>query len=133
MTRRADDPFSRPLDHALERLRTHGLPHRGDTRHFHTWRAVCPSCRVPDWTLTLRERGYGGPIVIRCAVGCSETEVNDALAREPAEARIEAAEVREAHAWEIAEQLRTLLVRALELAADAQRELARTEPLGIAA
>ena len=131
--RRRANPFDRPLDRALERLRAHRLPYRGDTTQFHTWHAVCPACRIPDWTLTLRERGHGGAVALRCGTGCADAEIHDALERDAAEVRIEAAEAREAQAWEIAEQLRTLLLRALELAAEAQREPARTGPLGIAA
>lgn len=88
---------------------------------------------MPDWTLTLRERGRGGAIALRCAAGCADAEIHVALERDPAEARVEAAEAREAQAWEIAGQLRTLLVRALDLAADIQGEPPRTDPLGIAA
>jgi hypothetical protein len=120
-------PFDRPLDHALERLRAHRLPYSGDAARLHVWRAVCPCCRVPDWTLTLSERGYGGALDLRCAADCTDSEIRAALERDPAEVRIEAAEVREAQAWEIAEELRALLIRALRLAGDALRQLARTD------
>jgi hypothetical protein len=127
------NPFSRPLDRALERLRAHRLPHRGHPTRFDTWSAVCPACRTPDWTLTLRERGYGGVIDVRCVAGCTSAEIHGALERDPSEARVEAAEAREAQAWEIVEELRALLLRALELAIDAQSEPTRAKPLRIAA
>jgi hypothetical protein len=73
----------RPLDISLERLRCHGLPYRWDERHLSTWHAVCPFCRVPDWTLTLRERGYGGSIALQCVAGCTEPEIQGALNLDP--------------------------------------------------
>jgi hypothetical protein len=88
---------------------------------------------VPDWTLTLREHGYGGALDLRCSAGCTGAEVRAALERDPADTRIEAAEARETQAWEIVEELRALLLRALELAADAQSEPTRAKPLRIAA
>ncbi len=115
--RRRPDPFARPLDRVLERLRAHGLPYRGDERHLSTWHAVCPFCRVPDWTLALREHGYGGSIALRCVAGCTEADIHRALEREPAEAGIENAEARAAEALELAEQARDLAARALALAA----------------
>lgn len=114
--RRRRDSFAQPLDHALERLRAHGLPYKGDERHLSTWHAVCPFCRVPDWTLTLREHGYGGSIALQCASGCTETEIQDALERDPAETRIEAADIEAAQALELAEQASDLAARALALA-----------------
>ena len=131
--RRRSNPFAQPLDHALERLRAHGLPYTGDERRLSTWRAVCPFCRVPDWTLTLREHGHGGSIDLRCAAGCAEHEIHGALDREPAETRIEAAEVRAAEALELAEQARDLAARALALAADAHHEPERADGLELAA
>ena len=119
------DPFARPLDHALERLRAHQLPYVGDAARLHVWRAVCPCCRVPNWMLTLRERGRGGAIDLRCAAGCKDAEVRAALERDPTEGRIEAAEARAADALELAEQAREIAVRALELAATAQGESSR--------
>lgn len=116
------DPFARPLDRALERLRVHGLPHRADAEHFNTWHAACPSCRVPDWTLLLREHGRGGSIDLRCVAGCAEHEIRDALERNPAEARIEAADARAVEALELAEQARDLAARALALAVRAHRK-----------
>jgi len=114
--RRRRDPFAQPLDHALERLRAHGLPYKGDERHPSTWHAVCPSCRVPDWTLTLREHRYGGSIALQCAAGCTKTEIHDALERDPADTRIEAADIEVAQTLELAEQARGLATRALALA-----------------
>lgn len=108
---------STPLDTALERLRCHGLPYRWDERHLSTWHAVCPFCRVADWTLALREHGYRGPVAMRCAAGCTEQEIQQALEREPSQARIEAAETRATEAIELAEQARDLAARALTLAA----------------
>jgi hypothetical protein len=127
------DPFARPLDRALERLRAHGLPYRADAEHFNTWRAACPSCRVPDWTLLLREHGHGGSIDLRCVVGCAEPEIQAALDREPADARIEAAEVRAIEALGLAEQARDLAARALDLADCVHREAGRADSLARAA
>lgn len=121
----------RPLDIALERLRCHGLPYHWDERHLSTWHAVCPFCRVPDWTLTLCEHGHGGSIDVRCVAGCAEPEIQAALYREPAETRIEAAEIRAVEALELAEQARDLAAQAL--AADAHHEPERADPLEIAA
>jgi hypothetical protein len=119
------DPFARPLDHALERLRAHGLPYRADPTRFDTWHAVCVFCRVGAWTLTLRERGVGGEINLRCAAGCSDGEIRQVLERHPADAQIEAAEAGTAEAWAITAQMREIAGRALELAVDAQRELSQ--------
>ena len=118
------DPFARPLDHALERLRAHGLPYRANEHRFDTWQAVCPSCLVGDWTLTLLERRVGGEIRLGCGAGCDEREVRRALERDAAEARLDAAEARTAEVWAIAMRLREVAVRALELAAEAQGEVA---------
>jgi hypothetical protein len=127
------DPFARPLDHALERLRVHGLPHHADAEHFNTWHAACPSCRVPAWTLLLREHGHGGSIDLRCAAGCAEHDIRDALERHPAEARVEAADARAAEVLGLAEEARNLAARALALAVRAHREPERADPLGRAA
>ncbi len=127
------DPFARPLDHALERLRVHGLPHRADAERFNTWHAVCPSCRVPAWTLLLREHGHGGSIDLRCAAGCAEHDIRDALERDLAEARIEAADAKAAEALELAEDARDLAARALELAVRAYGEPEHADPLERAA
>jgi hypothetical protein len=127
------DPFARPLDHALERLRIHGLPHRADAEHVHTWHAVCPSCRVPAWTLLLREHSHGGSIDLRCAAGCAEHDIHGALERDPAEARIEAADARATEALELVEEARDLAARALELVVHAYGEPERADPLERAA
>lgn len=119
------DHFSRPLDRALERLRTHGLPYRGDAVRLNTWHAGCPFCRVPAWTLALREHGHGGSIDLRCTAGCAQADIAAALEADPAAWRIEAAEAREAVAWEIVAELRDLAARALELAAQPHE---RTQP-----
>lgn len=110
--RRRPEPFDRPLDHALERLRTHGLPYRGDAARLNTWHAVCPFCRVPAWTLTLREHGHGGSIDLRCTAGCDPADIAAALDADPAAWRIEAAEAREAVAWKIVAELRELAAAA---------------------
>jgi hypothetical protein len=124
---RRQDPADRPLDRALARIGAHGLPYRLDATRFDTWHAMCPYCRTPDWTLTIRERGRGGEIGLRCAAGCTDAEIRDALERDPADARIEAAETAASEAWAILEQLRTLATEALELAAGA------CEPVRLAA
>lgn len=122
------DPFGRPLDHALERLRTHGLPYGGDAARINTWHAVCPFCRVPAWTLTLREHGHGGSTDLRCASSCNQADIAAALDADPAGWRIEAAEAHEAVAWEIIAELLALAVRALALAAAAHAEPRPPEP-----
>jgi hypothetical protein len=130
---RRSDPFAQPLDHALERLRAHGLPYKRDGRRLSTWHAVCPFCRVPNWTFTLREDGYGGAIALQCVAGCTEPEIQGALEREPAETRIEAAEIRAAEALELVEEARDLAARALKLAVRAHREPEHADPLERAA
>jgi hypothetical protein len=122
------DPFDYSLDRALERLRVHGLPYRGDPKHFNCWSAVCPFCRVPAWTLTLREHGRRGAIGLICAAGCTCAEIHAALEREPAEARIEAAEAKTAEVLDLAEQAREVAARALELAADGPGEPSSKRP-----
>lgn len=119
---RQDSPCS--LDRTLERLRAHGLPYRWDIAHFHTWHAVCPSCRAPEWGLILREYRRGGALDLRCSAGCTSAEVHAALERDPAELRIEAAEARTADALKLAEQARAVAARAIELAVSAYGERA---------
>lgn len=108
------DPFDRPLDRALERLRTHGLPYRGDAARLNIWHAICPFCRAPAWALTLREHGHGGSIELRCAAGCDQVDIAAALDATPAAWRIEAAEARSAEALRLAEQARDVAERALD-------------------
>ena len=122
------DPFADSLDHALERLRVHGLPYRGDPKYINCWSAVCPFCRVPAWTLTLREHGRGGTIRLICVAGCTSAEIHGALERDPSEALVEAAEAREAVAWKIVAELRELAARALELAPAAHAKPRPPEP-----
>lgn len=110
------DPFAQPLDHALERLRAHALPYHADERHLSTWHAVCPFCRTPGWTLTLREHGHGGTITLQCAAGCTNAEIQTALEQDPAQARIEAADLKATEALQLAEQAADLAARAFELA-----------------
>jgi hypothetical protein len=119
---RQNSPCS--LDRALERLRAHRLPYRWDIAHFHTWHAVCPSCRAPVWGLILREYRRDGALDLRCSAGCTYTEVHAALERDPAEARIEVAEARTADALELAEQARAVAARAIELATNVLGEQA---------
>jgi hypothetical protein len=123
--RRRQDPAERPLDRLLGRILAHGLLYRADAARDNIWHALCPCCRAPQWTLTIRERGRGGGIQLRCATGCSERQIHDALEREPVDARVEAAEAREAEAWALTAQMRQIAARALELALDTQREVAR--------
>jgi hypothetical protein len=127
--RRRSDPFVRPLDRALLCLRVHELPYRADERHTSTWAAVCPSCRVPAWTLTLREHGYGGSIDLRCIAGCESADIAAALEADPVAWLIEAAEAREAEAWRIVGELRELAARALELAHEASVEYSASQQL----
>ena len=118
------DPFARPLDHALERLRVHELPYRADVRRFDIWQSVCPSCLVGDWMLTVRERGLGGEINLRCAAGCGEIDIRRALERDPADARVEALEASADEAWAICENLREIAAAALDLASELAQQRA---------
>ncbi len=88
---------------------------------------------MPDWTLTLREPRHGGSIDLRCAAGCAEHDIRDALERHPAEARVETADARAAEALELAEEARDLAARALELAVRAYGEPEHADPLERAA
>jgi len=109
-----------PLDHALERLRAHGLPYKADIARHDSWISTCPVCRPGSWSLRLREAGRGGAVTVMCAAGgCPSEQVLEALEREPIAPRIEAAEASARRAWEVAEQAREVAERALRLAARA--------------
>jgi hypothetical protein len=100
-----------PLDRALEALRAHLLVYRWAEHDLKVWETVCPSCLAPEWGLRIREPRRGGPISFYCRSGCPDTDVREALEREPVEPRIEAALL-------LAEQARDIAARALELVAD---------------
>ena len=73
------DVFGQPLDALLLQLRAVGLPYRWHEADLKVWEAVCPSCRWPGWTLTIREGRLGGPITLRCDSRCSDVEIRAAL------------------------------------------------------
>jgi hypothetical protein len=101
---RRPDPFDRPLDVLIERLRWHELGYRWSEDDLRLWRAICPCCRDE---MTLRESYVGGPVSIRCAgLGCDETRVVAALAAEP---------YRPEEGLDLAEGMSALAHRALEL------------------
>jgi hypothetical protein len=100
------DPFARPLDAALERMRVHSLgytPHPGDIRR---WVGRCPSCR--EYALVLHEPFVGGSVSVTCGRSCDESRIIAGLAAAP--------EVLSDHALELAEQGADLARRAIELA-----------------
>jgi len=105
-----------PLDRALECLRAHGLPYRGDEGCVDTWRSVCPSCRVAAWTLTIREHGRGGAIDLRCSAGCDPADVARSLEQDPLAPLLEAEQLRAAEALDLAGHARDVASRALALA-----------------
>jgi hypothetical protein len=78
-SRRAD-PFARPLDATLERLRVHGIPYRGDYSDIDRWLTSCPVCAEE---LLLHEPYLGAPVTVRCASQCHESRIVAALAAEP--------------------------------------------------
>lgn len=53
---------------------------RADPERLGRWHAACPVCR--EWrTLTIVEHGGGGPVTLRCAGGCHEERIEQALSR----------------------------------------------------
>jgi hypothetical protein len=76
------DPFDRPLDALLERMRRHGIAYRPDLGALDVWLATCPVCGG-SLALRLVERGMGGPVAITCVNGCHESRVFAALAAAP--------------------------------------------------
>jgi hypothetical protein len=106
---RRRDVFEQPLDAALLALRVAELPYQW-TDDLKVWRSVCPSCRAPEWGLTIREGYVGGPITLRCSSRCSDPEIRAALAA--------AAHDIDPFALELAEEARDVAERALELIAD---------------
>jgi hypothetical protein len=77
------DPFDRPLDALLERIRWHGLDHTGDPEAIDAWVAPCPVCGCGRPALRFVERYVGGPVSITCVSGCHETRIVAALAAAP--------------------------------------------------
>jgi hypothetical protein len=77
---RRPDPFDRPLDATLERLRILGLPYRPHFAHVDRWVAVCPCCQGE---LHLREPFVGSAVTVSCDGGCHESRIVAALAAEP--------------------------------------------------
>jgi hypothetical protein len=102
------DVFLQPLDAALLALRVAELPYQW-TDDLKVWRSVCPSCRAPEWGLTIREGYHGGPITLRCSSRCSDHEIRAALEA--------AAHDVDPFALAIAEDARDVAERALDLRA----------------
>jgi hypothetical protein len=98
-----------PLDRALELLRGHRLPYK-QVNH-NVWHSLCPSCRTPEWGLSIRECRRGGPIAMRCAAGCSKQRILTALLAEPVDERVEAALALAEDASRVAHQALELLLR----------------------
>ncbi|HEY4429235.1 MAG TPA: hypothetical protein VGN08_13615 [Solirubrobacteraceae bacterium] len=77
------DPFERPLDALLERLRVHSIAYRPDFEAVDRWRTSCPCC---SGELILHEPYVGSAVVVRCVEGeCHESRIVDALAARPLE------------------------------------------------
>lgn len=77
---RRPDPFDRPLDTLLERLRAHGIGYMWHADQLDRWDTSCPICGEP---MTLREPYKGAAVAIRCDNGCHESRMVAALATEP--------------------------------------------------
>jgi hypothetical protein len=82
MRSRRPDPFDRPLDALLERMRWHKLIYRWDIRDLTVWHAPCPVCGG-CLALRLVERYVGGPVSITCVNDCHESRIVAALAAAP--------------------------------------------------
>jgi hypothetical protein len=104
------DPFERPLDALLERLRIHGLDYRPHRTDVECWLADCPVCGSQ---MLLRERYIGAPAEARCTFGgCHESRIVAALAEPPgisAEVALELAEQASAIAHRALAQLEGVL------------------------
>jgi hypothetical protein len=77
---RRPDPFSRPLDAVLERLRVLRLGYRPHPDDLERWIATCPICGNE---MILRENYVGAAVTVICGHGCHETRIVAALAAEP--------------------------------------------------
>jgi outer membrane murein-binding lipoprotein Lpp len=106
------------LDELLVRVRSHGLPYEADRRDLHLYRAVCPACRVADYTLLIRERRDG--IRLACAAGCSEREVLAALNADPLQSRVVELEAQVEQLLSMVEAARDLAGRAIDMARASQ-------------
>jgi hypothetical protein len=100
---RRPDPFDRPLDACLERLRVHGIPYRPDFAEIDRWIARCPVCADE---LLLHEPYRGSAITVRCGGGCHESRIVEGLAAAPR---------RPDEGLDIAEQASDIAHNALEL------------------
>lgn len=74
------DPFDRPLDAMLERLRVHGITYGRPGTEIDRWVTSCAVCGQP---MMLHEPYLGSPVTVRCSAGCHESRVVRALAAEP--------------------------------------------------
>jgi hypothetical protein len=98
------DPFDRPLDAMLERLRVHDIRYEWHTDQLDRWDLSCPICAA---STTLREPYKGAAVTVRCDGGCHESRILAALAAEPHgyDAGLELAEAVSALAWRALELL----------------------------
>jgi hypothetical protein len=97
------DPFDRPLDCLLERLRFHELAYRPKHDDIERWITSCPICGEE---LLLHEPFVGSAVTVRCAGSCHETRIVGRLAAEFCRPDL---------ALELAEQVSRVAHRALEL------------------
>jgi hypothetical protein len=74
------DPFDRPLDTLLERLRVQGISYGSDPEQIDRW---ITSCLICGNRTMLFEPYVGGPVTIRCVDACDEARIVAALAVEP--------------------------------------------------
>lgn len=74
-------PLDRPLDAMLRALQRWPGEYRCSLDPSR-WTAPCPICHD---ALTIRETYVGGPVDVRCATGCNERRIAQALADGPPE------------------------------------------------
>jgi hypothetical protein len=101
---RRPDPFDRPLDALLERLRIHQLSHRPHPDDLERWIATCPCCGNE---MVLREPYIGAAVTVICGHGCHETRIIAALAADPL--------IPGSQGLDLAEDASAIAQRALEL------------------
>jgi len=101
---RRPDPFDRPLDATLERLRVHSLAYRPHFDLVDAWLATCP---IDGEELLLHEPYVGAAVTILCAGGCHESRIVHGLAAEPSYSSIQG--------LDLAEDVSSIAHRALEL------------------
>lgn len=97
------------IDEILYRLRVHGLPYKWDETDLGLWRAVCPACWAPSWSLMIRRPR------LTCTVGCPQDLILEALLRAPVADLLEAADLRLERALRAASRAVSVAREALEL------------------